>query len=317
MTWFPLIAALMAGAAVTIATALGWSIAVALRPLVSRLRWPARYRAMVLAQVRLLPLALPALLLIAQCHAFVRYEQARPESAGPLLIVLGALGFVLSLEALYRLGLVWRRTASVAAGFRHDAKPIALAGWDGRAWATAPTCPPAVVIGPLGVELFISAPVLHHCTADELAAIVAHERAHVIARDNLLMLLFAVTPGARLLRVIQRVAVAYETEWSAASEEAADQSAGDVAGHLELASALTKVVRLGLLRSSPIPASALIGESELNRRVLRLIRTSQPPQRVLAAWLPAVLVLGTALVSHLPAVGAVLHEAFELLVRSH
>jgi hypothetical protein len=126
-------------------------------------------------------------------------------------------------------------------------------------------------------------------------------------------LAFAVTPGVRFAA---RTARTLEEHWLAAAEEAADISASRNAGALELASALTKVARLAPV-SAPAAVSTLIGASDLDARIRRLLDGAASRPAVRRAWSPAWVVAVLALFSQTPAVGSTLHALFELLVRTH
>jgi Zn-dependent protease with chaperone function len=267
-----------------------------------------------IAQIRLLPLTLSIVMAGAQAHAFVRFEESRVESAGPLLLVTASIGAALLAGALRRGVGVHRATAQVIAAWRYSALRLPPRLWRGRAWAIAYPAPLVAVVGAFRPQLFVASRVLARCSSSEMTAILAHERAHVVARDNLVQYLFAFTPGARLMSAL---AMTLEAQWKSATEEAADQYAGQRVGHLEVASALTKLARLAI----PAPpgtaaASALIGETELDVRVLRLIEGGSRPCRVPAAWLPTVLLIAAAVALNTSAVGRAIHELFELLVRS-
>ena len=134
----------------------------------------------------------------AQVIGFARYEAGGAESAGPLLIGLAMLG-VAFLDRRTR-----ERRAVVAADDTHrprvarvgNANHACRRGPDarGRFAAVFRWWPSSVSCG-----RSCSSPTGHgRCTPRELAAIAAHEAAHVHAHDNLLRLLFRLTPGASM-----------------------------------------------------------------------------------------------------------------------
>jgi hypothetical protein len=310
-----LLGVLMACAAVPIGTTIGWLCASGVARLLRDVRWSARARASLLAQARLLPLAFVIVLVAAQVHAFARFETSRAESAGPLLTVLALAGVMLVADAIWRAAMAWRATARLTAEWRASATALSLANWARPAWAIRPTFPVVAVIGAFRPQLFVAQQVVDGCTSRELAAIAAHEAAHIAARDNLIRLLFEMTPGAR---AFARVADAIERQWRAAAEEAADAAASRNSDRLDLASALTKVARLAPITApESIAASALIDGSDLQARVRRLIDAPPEPPLQRVAVLPALLLLALAAASQLPQAGASLHELFELLVRTH
>jgi hypothetical protein len=315
VTTFVLLGILMACAAITFGTAIGWALAAAAARLVSSESRAARGRAALLAQVRLLPLATVIILVAAQVHAFVRFEESRPESAGPLLIGLALMGVLLLLDAGYRGLSMWRETVRLIVRWRRAAVSLRVAPWHGPAWVIRPAFPVIAVVGAVRPQLFVAQQVVDGCTPMEMAAIAAHESAHVAACDNLTRWLFAMTPGAALFRGL---ASALERRWLAAAEEAADVAAARDADPLDLASALTKVARLAPKAPPALTAaSALIGASDLDNRVRRLLVAEARSQHNRTAWLPALLLLVTALISQTAPAGSLLHELFELLVRTH
>jgi Zn-dependent protease with chaperone function len=217
-------------------------------------------------------------------------------------------------DALWRASRSWRRTKVVMQEWQRTAAPLMLRGWRGPAWVIRPIFPVVAVVGAWRPQLFIAEQVIDCCTPAELASIAAHEAAHVAARDNLIRLLFAMTPGTRLFAPL---ATDLERMWAGAAEEAADIAATKVTSRVELASALTKVARLAPGLREPLVASALISVSDLESRVRRLLNASSPQPFQKNVWLPAALLLSAFVAAQLPAPARTLHELFELLVRSY
>lgn len=312
----PLIGVLLALSAVAIATTAGWLIAsFAERVLVRMDRLAPARRAALLAQARLMPLVATAILVPAQIIAFARFEAVRDESAGPLLLTLAALGVLAGVDALHSAARSWRLTRRAAAAWRHHAQAWPLAGWRlGPAWRIERRFPVVAVVGLVRPQLFVATQVARICTEGELSAIVAHEAAHVAARDNWLRLLFALTPG---LTLAAPIAQRLERQWAIAAEHAADARARRSVSGLDLAAALTKVARLAE-GSTPeyVPVSALIGGAALESRVRRLLDPSNDgPQTLLLSWWPLAAAALVVVCLQSPGVLASLHEAFELLVR--
>jgi hypothetical protein len=298
---------------VTVGTAAGWIVAAASLRFVDRLRWAGRSRAIFLAQLRLLPLAASVLLVVVQVLAFVRFEESRNESTGPLLLLLSGIGAVLVVNAIYGGVRCLRRTAALGAAWQKRAIPLRRADWPEPVWVIRPSAPVVVVLGAIRPRLFVAFRVLRFCTAQEMAAIMAHEAAHVQARDPLVGLLFAVTPGAGFL---PRLAKRLESHWRAAAEEAADQRAAETVGSVELASALTRIARMMPPDSSGLLAAELIGKADIATRVRRLLDGSFTPKSH-GAWLPAALLLLLALIAQFPVAAARLHGLFESLTRPY
>lgn len=311
MTESSLIGVLMACSAIAFGTAIGWALALVMLPVADRLRWAARSRAVLYAQLRLLPLASALVVTVAQIVAFQRFEESRLESAGPLIIGVALAGVALVMRALWRCAIAWRLTAKSAAQLRATGEQVTMPRWIGPAWALRTLTPIVMVAGVVRPHLFVSWRVLRSCNRDELAAIAAHEASHVMARDNFVRLLFLLTPGVTLVGRLGRV---LERRWAEAIEEAADHYAGEMVGPLELASALTKVARMSP-GSTRLAASTFIGTSSIDTRVRRLIDGAELPRRSIAAWLPTAALLLSAVLLLIPQVNGTLHELFEFLVR--
>jgi len=226
-----------------------------------------------LAQARLAPLSLTLLALPLVQLAFWRFEPAAhqevPGLVLPLLAVagLGVLGTVMvrgwrALAATREVARAWRTTAIAGT----------VPGWRGRAWVVETAFPVVAVVGVRRPDLYVSADVLGACSAAELAAISAHEHAHVAARDNLMRVLFALAPAAGW------AAARVEEAWASTVEEAADLGARAAGDGVTLARALTTVARLslGTAAAPPLAMSAFIGGDSLEARVRRLLEPARP-----------------------------------------
>ena len=165
------------------------------------------------------------------------------------------------------------------------------------------------VVGVRRPDLYVSADVMRACSASELAAIAAHEHAHVVAHDNLMRVLFALAPAAG------EPARRLERAWASTAEEAADLGARAAGDGVTLARALTTVARLALGHpvAPPLAMSAFIGGDSLESRVRRLLEPARPAGPTFAGLPAAALVpLAVAIaVWGLPAV----YDAAEFLVR--
>jgi Zn-dependent protease with chaperone function len=260
-----------------------------------------------------MPLALAAVLVSAQIVAFARFEAGGSETAGPLLIGAALAGLAFLIDAVVSGVRSWHQTRAVISTWRASASPLTLPGWTRPAWRIERRFPVVAVVGITRPQLFVATEVADQCSAEELAAIVAHEVAHVNSRDNLLRLLFRLTPGVSLAAV---VGDQLERAWMIAAEEAADGEARRSTTGLELASALTKVARLAAASEcQAMTGSALIGGHELQSRVRRLLEPLRPHRRSYLAWLPISCLSTTALAFHTTPALATVHEIFEMLVR--
>ncbi|HUU34492.1 MAG TPA: M48 family metalloprotease [Vicinamibacterales bacterium] len=234
----------------------------------------ARTAASLLVQARLAPLTLTLVCVPLVTLAFWRYEPAQTMEATGVALRLLAAGGVWVLVVTARRG--WqsvRATGRVVRAWRQAGVPADVPGWQGRAWVVDTRVPVVAVVGVGRGELYVSADVLRACTTAEIAAIAAHERAHVTGRDNLTRVLFALAPAVR------RAAARLERTWAATAEEIADLHARAGGDGVTLAQALTKVARLapGATAAPPIAISAFIGGDDLEGRVRRLLEPARHP----------------------------------------
>jgi Zn-dependent protease with chaperone function len=138
-------------------------------------------------------------------------------------------------------------------------------------------------------RIVISAGALDLLDQDELAAVLAHERAHLRERHDLVLL-----PFTALLRAFRWVSVAREAEAAVSLlvEMHADDRALRHRPALELATALLRVGAAGWVHA---PAGALAaGDGEVAARVSRLLR---PDPRLPVAALALVAVAAVATVA--------------------
>jgi beta-lactamase regulating signal transducer with metallopeptidase domain len=127
--------------------------------------------------------------------------------------------------------------------------------------------------------------VIESCTTEELTAIVAHERGHLHARDNLKRWLMGCAPDAlRWTRWHHEISAA----WHDAAEDAADDAAtrGDHRARVDLAALLVKIARLTPQPSWPAATvSPFVEKGGLDRRVRRLLTSGDRPPAP-SPWLP-------------------------------
>lgn len=219
-------------------------------------------RARAIAALRLLPataaLAAAGLVLIA----FIQLEPADAREV---------LGMVLPAAALATMFAFTRRAAHACRAWMHTARVVA--GWKGTASVVDVEFPIVAVVGIWRPRLYIARRVVDACDREELDAMIAHERAHVAARDNITRVCFLCAPFA-----VRGVAPELELAWTRASEEAADDAARrDESSSLALASALTKVARLAMHQPMPLlQASAIFRGSSVGERIQRMLDTPVP-----------------------------------------
>jgi len=269
-------------------------------------------RARLLFNLRMLPGVCAVLVAFGiALPIFLWFEDAgTTESVSRTLGVLSFAGAGLLLRASWRAAAAWQSTARVLDDWRRRGR--ALDGLDAPlpAYAIDDPFPIVAVVGVLRPRLFVAERVLRECAPDEVAAMIAHECAHVSARDNLKRLLIRACPGLFGVARLDRV-------WGAAAEEAADARAAgfDATARLNLAEALIHVARLAVPQVPPLASAFYLGGS-IDDRVRRLI---EPPVNVEAPrWtrvvFPGALALfAAAIVLVAPALHALMEQAVRLL----
>jgi hypothetical protein len=233
----------------------------------------AAARATALFQHRLIPLAGSLLAAFLGVCAFARFEPRVGQERTSLLLLLLAtatfgavslkvLAFAREQLAVRRALREWLTTAE-RLSLDHVAMP---------AYVVASAFPIVAVIGLFRPRLIVARVVLESCSADELNAILAHERCHVRSRDNVRRTVLGAVPDVvSWLPLSRRI----NELWHVAAEEAADDAAAQsaTAGRLHLAEALLRVAQLAAARHAPayLPASALYRGENIERRVRRVL----------------------------------------------
>lgn len=202
----------------------------------------------------LLAIAIVALLFVP---SYVKYEPARTsERIGPMLALLAVAALGMAIVAMWRTVRCWRATRRLVHHWRQVARPLDLGerqihSWQRRAYRFEHPFPVVAVVGAIRPKLFVSEAVLEVLSDEELAAAVAHERAHVAAADNFRRVLMR---GASDVFGLSSFARCLDRLWAEAAETAADEAVAqrgrDAA--LALAAALIKISRL--IPPGPTPA---------------------------------------------------------------
>ena len=274
----------------------------------------AAARARVLFALRVLPGACAAVAAFAVAlPVFLWFESPDTDEPVSRTLALTALvGAGLLARGAWRAARSWRATARVVAAWRARSRPLEGLAVPMPAYAIDDVFPTVAIVGIVRPRLFIAERVLRECSADEVAAMIAHECAHVTARDNLKRLLIRACPDVLgAVRPLDRA-------WSEAAEEAADARAAlvDASTRLNLAGALIHVARLAVPRTPPLASAFYLGGS-IETRVRRLL-TDPPSEPVQSRWTgivwPAVAALFvTAVIATAPALHAVMEQAVHLL----
>jgi Zn-dependent protease with chaperone function len=283
--------------------------------------------------VRLLPLGLASLVTVGfVLPAFVEFEpNSTSEGLSARLVTLAIAGALVLIAMAVRGAHILLATYQTQMQWMARSEPIYVHGVkipvrqvEGRSSLLA-------VTGILRPRIFIAREIVERLSAEELAAALAHEMAHVSSFDNLKQLLLRITRPPGFLKTLTLA----DAAWTSASEVAADQSALTAgATALDLSSALVKVGRIGrptvLLQA--VTASHLLPSAcgtSLEARVQRLQEALEqdtlengPPsveQTKKSGWRKrafsmAVLVILAYSLS-VPVLLPAIHEVLELLVR--
>ena len=244
--------------------------------------WRAGLRARLAAadavlSVRLLPAAgSAALVLTIILPAFLLYEPRHAhDRPGPLLVISALFALLLIADGVRRGWRAWRATrALLPNALPHPSRPLR----EGTEVTVVNVAQPLVgVVGSWRQRIIAARSVAAACDREEFRQVLAHEAAHMDARDNLklLMLLAMPDPLAWL-----PTGSALREHWRAATELEADEraSGSDPRKRVALASALIKVARLSLASSiaSSRPGNgssrpAAVESGGLERRIRRLL----------------------------------------------
>jgi len=266
-----------------------------------------------LLALRLLPAGGAALLTVTVAlPAFLIHEPAHnPEAVGPLLVALAMIAVLTVGDAIRRgwracaaaRALCWTRGPTdrrfVTAGQTVDVVDVAE--------------PIVAVVGGRRPRIVASQRVVAACSPEEFDRVIAHEAAHVWARDNLKLLLLVVSPDV-LAWLPSGAALA--ARWRAAAELEADARATgtDRHGRVALASALIKVARLATTADRPLPSLSMpIAVDDVAGRVRELLSPAPTLPRTIRIW-PLMMVCAVMIcVMGVPLYGRV-HQFIEALV---
>ncbi|HUA27135.1 MAG TPA: hypothetical protein VMA54_23605 [Steroidobacteraceae bacterium] len=205
--------------------------------------------------VRLLPtMGSATLVLTVVLPAFLIYEPRHAhDRPGPLLVVCALFSLLVLADGIRRGVRAWRATQALLRG----------------------STPPLVgVVGSWRQRIVAAPSVAAACDHEEFHQVLAHEAAHMDARDNLKLLMLLTMPDALAWLTSGRALTAH---WRAASELEADEraSGADPRKRVALASALIKVARLSLASGRPRAVSRVGTQlSGVEHRVRRLLAPS-------------------------------------------
>lgn len=232
-----------------------------------------------LVRLRIIPAAAAiAITCAAVVPAFVLFEpEHASETAGPVVIVLAAITLMQAAASAVIALTTSMRTRAAARHWLRDGAVLEVDPPAGvPAYVIDSLAPIVALVGVFKPRLIAARSVIDACTTSELTAIVAHERGHLHARDNLKRWLMACAPDAlRWTRIHHEI----ETAWHDAAEDAADDAAtcGDALSRIDLAALIVKIARL-----APAPSwreatvSPFVEPGGLRRRVRRLLAGGMP-----------------------------------------
>ncbi|MDP3716329.1 MAG: M56 family metallopeptidase [Acidobacteriota bacterium] len=287
----------------------------------SRQKWPPAIRARRLVMLRAFPVASAGIIVsLLVMPAFVMFEPVRTtEPVGPLLIGLALVGLALLGSGVATAAISALATWRVERRWLRAARPLDLDPPAGvPAYAVDSFTPIVALVGVFAPKLMAARTIIDACEQDELARIVAHERGHLRARDNLKRWLMACAPDLLRWTPAHHAIV---LAWDDAAEDAADDvaTAGHEKARLDLAALLVKVARLSAGPGwTAATISPFIERDRLDRRVRRLLSSTQnadaprpAPAQALVLTAIAGVVLTTA---GSPTAMKTLYEAVEAVV---
>ena len=244
--------------------------------------------------------------------AFVLFEpEGKNEWPRGLLVALASIGFAYAWVIIVRVARALRVSRSWTLSWMDTASPLSLADCDVPAFSIDAGFPVVVVAGLFRPQLLIDRRVLEQCTPAELAAIAAHERAHVLTHDNARRLLIAAFAGPHSSAAHQ---------WRHAAEYAADERAANTPlAAADLASALVKIARMGYTPSLDATALSAINDGGLlEARVRRLLAAEVNVLQPRRHWALIVGIFSFAVTfvyAARPILGSI-HSLTELLIRA-
>jgi hypothetical protein len=242
--------------------------------------------------------------------AFLSFEPHRDrEAAGPLLLGLGALALLTLAHGVWR---GWRAWAAARSLLRRCGRATRSVVENGQIVQVVDVAEPVVaVIGGWRPQVVAAECIITACSRDEFRQVVAHEAAHVFARDNLKLLLLLACPDALAWTAVGR---ALSERWRTAAEFAADQCAAgdDPNKRVALASALIKVARLfDTGQRGPQTLAMPVAMDDVEGRVRQLLAPAHAASGTISKVLGCFALLMPLVVLPLY---ALVHELIETLV---
>jgi Zn-dependent protease with chaperone function len=282
---------------------------------------PVRGARLLLA-LRLFPAAFALFVVAGLCTPSYLYLEPKgaPEEMGLACLAAALMGVALWGWSLARATRAVMRSQRHIRKCREQSREMRLPGERKAVWVIEGTAPCVMLAGVFRPRMVISRNVVSALPAEQLSAVVRHERAHGISRDNLKRLMILLAPGilpfGSGFRNLERA-------WAKMSEWAADDGAagGKTQRSLSLAAALVRVARLGSGVSAPLATSLMAEGADLSERVDRLLRpacrTARRGHREPILTASAGLLLAGALIAVIahPVTLHSAHECLEFLIQ--
>jgi hypothetical protein len=241
---------------------------------------------------------------------FVRFEPAQAgEWPGLTVLMLAAAGTLALGAGLWRAAGDLLATRRLLRAWLRDGRSLVLEGAPAPVVRISHPFPLVCVVGLLRPRILVAEAVLRGLSRSELRAVMAHERAHLAAADNLRRLFLRACPPLPWPTLAARL----ERRWQDASEEAADVRAD--AG-FDLASALVATARLAPPGARLEVGAVAFHGGALARRVGRLCEgppaAGAPPRPWLLPLMSALTVAACA--AAWPSLAAPAYQLLEALV---
>jgi hypothetical protein len=237
-----------------------------------------------------------------------------PESINLTVVTLALTAVAAVVTTVFRARRALLSTRRLVSGWMLRAKRLPTQGLPLPAFVIDDPFPLAILVGVTSPSILIARCLLEQLTVRELDAVLAHELAHHVGRDNFKRLALACFPTVWC----RPTAGHWSHRWAEASERAADATAaaGDPNVATALASALVKTSRL-ITQSSAAESlcSALRHGAPVAERVRRLLALEAVPERDVSVTLRFGLVSAVlACLVVYPSALPIVHRATEWLL---
>jgi hypothetical protein len=250
-------------------------------------RWAPRNAANLIFSLQVLPFVLGGSVALGfVLPAFLKFEpRATREPLNARLLTVSIAAALIVAGMAVRAMRAWWATARAEAAWRSCSTEIRVEGFDAPVHRVDQEFPFLVVAGLLRPRIFVGRPITQILSRDELAAALAHEKAHVRSFDNFKQLCLKITRLPGCLEKFEKFEkfVPGKEAWTGLTEIAADEDtlAGG-ASPVDLSAALIKVARLERPRLTGLVASQFVPHGPASSLELRVARLEQ----VLVSGLP-------------------------------